>query len=101
MRLPRIAKMALLGVLAAAAYRTRHTEASASPNDKDQSERARADELKKTATGYDFTFDGVHIPVTFSAGVAELQDELNALEMLKHADARLYEAKRTGRNRVC
>src|SRR5439155_15530405 len=55
----------------------------------------RAGELKKIARGYDFIFDDVRIPVTFSAGVAELGDELNALEMLKHADARLYEAKGT------
>lgn len=62
---------------------------------------ARADELRKTATGYDFIFDGVPIPVTFSVGVAEVGGELNALEILKRADARLYEAKRAGRNRVC
>ena len=62
---------------------------------------ARADELRKSATGYAFSFDGVHIPVTFSAGVAELGGELTALEILKHAEARVYEAKRTGRNRIC
>src|SRR6478609_3620227 len=73
MRLPRIAKMALLGVLAAAAYRTRHTEASASTNDKDQTERARADELRHLSR---------HLLLereTERAGIArELHDELGS-----------------------
>lgn len=60
----------------------------------------RADELRATCAEHAFTFDGTRIAVTFSAGIAELRHELNALELLKHADDRLYQAKCTGRNRV-
>jgi diguanylate cyclase (GGDEF)-like protein len=40
------------------------------------------------------------LPITISAGVSELTDEESAEEALSRADANLYEAKRTGRNRV-
>lgn len=33
--------------------------------------------------------------------VSTLRGQLNALEFLKRCDARLYEAKRRGRNRIC
>jgi diguanylate cyclase (GGDEF)-like protein/PAS domain S-box-containing protein len=39
-------------------------------------------------------------PITISAGVSELMDDESAEEALSRADANLYEAKRTGRNRV-
>ena len=61
----------------------------------------RADDLRKVCAEHAFDFDGVRIPVTFSGGVTEVRNELNALEILQHADERLYQAKRSGRNRVC
>ncbi|MEZ4382821.1 MAG: GGDEF domain-containing protein [Nannocystaceae bacterium] len=48
-----------------------------------------------------FVFEGRHIPVTISVGVAELSPTLaNADDLIKTADARLYKAKEGGRNRV-
>ncbi|MGZ6141781.1 MAG: diguanylate cyclase [Myxococcales bacterium] len=60
-----------------------------------------ADKLRKIIAQHQFVFEGKHIPVTFSAGVADLEgSHENALAFIKAADARLYEAKRQGRNRV-
>ena len=60
-----------------------------------------ADKLRKIVEQHHFIFEGKRMPVTFSAGVADLdKSHDSALAFLKAADARLYEAKRTGRNRV-
>jgi two-component system cell cycle response regulator len=60
-----------------------------------------ADKLRKLVAQQAFVFEGKKIPVTFSAGVADLQPgQESVLEFLKAADARLYEAKRKGRNQV-
>ena len=49
-----------------------------------------------------FEFEGLRIDVTISIGVAEWAPEIASLEALvQAADAKLYEAKRSGRNRVC
>src|SRR6266478_9243836 len=61
----------------------------------------RGDELRSICERHSFVYDGVRIPVTFSAGVAEIARHGVPLELLKAADERLYEAKRSGRNRVC
>ena len=61
----------------------------------------RVNDLRKVCASHSFDFDGVRIAVTFSAGVAEISGEMNPLELLQHADVRLFQAKRTGRNRVC
>jgi diguanylate cyclase (GGDEF)-like protein len=49
-----------------------------------------------------FEFEGPVIDVTISAGVAEWKPGIaDAQELVKAADEKLYEAKRSGRNRVC
>ena len=50
-----------------------------------------------------FDYQGTRLPVTISVGVAALP-EANAAtpsELVRDADSALYEAKRSGRNRVC
>jgi diguanylate cyclase (GGDEF)-like protein len=48
-----------------------------------------------------FVFEGESIPVTVSLGAAELNAGQDATAFVKAADEKLYEAKRSGRNRVC
>jgi len=60
-----------------------------------------AEKMRKLVEQHPFVFEGKRIPVTFSAGVADLdaaQD--SALAFIKAADGRLYEAKHRGRNQV-
>ncbi len=48
-----------------------------------------------------FVFEGHHIPITISVGVAELTPSIaNADDLIGAADANLYKAKNGGRNRV-
>ena len=61
----------------------------------------RGDELRRVCESHAFDYDGTRIPVTFSAGVAAMATQGASAELLKAADERLYEAKRSGRNRVC
>src|SRR6266478_2767057 len=58
-----------------------------------------ADKLRKIIEQHHFVFEGKRITVTFSAGVADLeQTHDSALAFIKTADERLYDAKRMGRN---
>jgi two-component system cell cycle response regulator len=60
-----------------------------------------ADKLRALIQEHRFVFEGKTIPVTFSGGVAEMRPEHDStLVFLNAADARLYEAKRGGRNRI-
>ena len=60
-----------------------------------------AEKLRKMVEAHLFSFEGKEIKVTFSGGVADMQPEhQNPLAFLNAADARLYEAKRAGRNRI-
>ena len=61
-----------------------------------------AEKLRASIEAAVFKFEGTQIPVTISLGVAEWDPKLQApQDGGRRADEVLYEAKRTGRNRVC
>ncbi|MEY4511235.1 MAG: hypothetical protein RLZZ450_3357 [Pseudomonadota bacterium] len=62
-----------------------------------------AEELRKLVAERVFDFEGERIPVTISIGCTQLKadDESDPLKLIKSADDKLYQAKRSGRNRVC
>jgi diguanylate cyclase (GGDEF)-like protein len=64
---------------------------------------AVAERVRQSVAGQKFTADDNTIPVAVSAGVASIPDTriADAQALIAAADHALYEAKRTGRNRVC
>lgn len=62
-----------------------------------------AEHLRKEIENHNFTISNSNvIRITVSIGVAQYPDLLNDITYLKEAaDNKLYEAKRTGRNKVC
>jgi len=63
--------------------------------------KALADWLRDKVERSSFTFQNETIRVTISIGVSMLNDDYKvSTDLIKDADAKLYEAKRGGRNRV-
>ncbi len=63
--------------------------------------RALAEGLREKLESSKFTFQNEVIHVTVSIGVATLTDhDRTSLDLIKRSDQKLYEAKRSGRNRV-
>jgi two-component system, cell cycle response regulator len=60
-----------------------------------------ADKLRKLVADHRFEFERERMKITVSGGVAILEEGMDVMQLLKAADERLYEAKRSGRNRVC
>ena len=60
-----------------------------------------AENLRTRVASHGFVFQGERIPVTISVGCSCLKDDKGATELIQRADEKLYEAKRSGRNRVC
>jgi two-component system, cell cycle response regulator len=62
-----------------------------------------AERLRSAVASKQFVFDGRVIPVTMSVGVATVPagSIRDAMEFIAAADQSLYEAKRSGRNKVC
>jgi len=60
-----------------------------------------AEKFRAAVESHRFNFEGAVIPVTISLGVVELGAEMESLQQLiKAADDKLSESKRSGRNRV-
>lgn len=57
--------------------------------------------LRQRVEKHAFSFQGEAIEVTISMGAAALEDEMSGTDLITAADTKLYEAKRSGRNRVC
>jgi two-component system, cell cycle response regulator len=58
--------------------------------------------MRKAVEKHRFTFEGTHIPVTISVGIAALPDLAvkDATDLVARADKALYQSKHGGRNRV-
>jgi diguanylate cyclase (GGDEF)-like protein len=59
--------------------------------------------LRTNVEAANFDFQGKRLPVTISVGVAALPEShaASSCELVADADEALYEAKKSGRNRVC
>jgi diguanylate cyclase (GGDEF)-like protein len=61
-----------------------------------------AEKTRKLVETTSFSFEGTMIPVTISLGVCSInQQDVDIESFIKMADERLYQAKNSGRNRVC
>jgi len=64
--------------------------------------RELGERLRQVVEAHEFVFQQDRIKATISIGCAQLTDDLrNANELLKSVDEKLYQAKNSGRNRVC
>ena len=61
---------------------------------------ARLDQLRKSIEEHDFNYEGTHLKVTVTIGVAEYRQGDSIDEWIDSADMKLYEGKRSGKNRV-
>ena len=57
--------------------------------------------LQRELTRRFFLHNNERLLITFSAGVSEYQPEEPGMQTFKRADAAMYQAKQTGKNRVC
>ncbi len=72
------------------------------PEHSDSAAQRLAESMRQTIEKHPFVLDHHIINITSSIGVASLTPNLNAAtELLKLADKALYQAKNSGRNRVC
>ena len=60
-----------------------------------------AEELRKLVETYAFSAENREVRVTISIGASSLNEGMQAADLYRTADEKLYEAKRAGRNKVC
>jgi two-component system, cell cycle response regulator len=60
-----------------------------------------AETLREKVAEHRFSFQGEQISVTVSMGCAAIEADDTATGLIARADEKLYEAKRSGRNRIC
>ena len=57
--------------------------------------------LQRNLTKAFFMHNNERVLITFSAGVAQRRPDESRTEIIERADKAMYQAKRTGKNRVC
>jgi two-component system, cell cycle response regulator len=60
-----------------------------------------AEKIRKKIETTHFEFEGTGIPIRLSMGVSDVVEKDEPDSFIKRADDKLYEAKQTGRNKVC
>jgi two-component system, cell cycle response regulator len=60
-----------------------------------------AEELRATVQAHSFSAEGKEVRITVSIGASCLVSGMTIEQLYKRADDKLYEAKRSGRNKVC
>jgi diguanylate cyclase (GGDEF)-like protein len=61
-----------------------------------------AESIRSGLEKHNFQYENTKIPVTASIGVAEIAADVDtAQDLFKLADKAVYQAKQSGRNRVC
>jgi diguanylate cyclase (GGDEF)-like protein len=71
------------------------------PESGPENARLFAEKVRRLVEAHAFSFEGKPIKVTISLGVADMTPEMTEpLNFIKVADANLYKAKKSGRNRV-
>jgi len=72
------------------------------PNTNLSSSLMVAERMRSQVEKYSFVFQQQRLPVTISIGLAEVNPDTPDIEkLIHHADEALYQAKESGRNRVC
>jgi diguanylate cyclase len=66
-----------------------------------QSAAKIANELRELIAAHPFVADKHEVNATISIGASTLQPGMKTEDLYKRADEMLYQAKRTGRNKVC
>jgi diguanylate cyclase (GGDEF)-like protein len=61
---------------------------------------ARLESLRKNIAEHDFVYEGTHLNITVTIGVAEYAHGESLSDWIDNADKRLYEGKRSGKNKV-
>ena len=71
------------------------------PNTEAAAAAEMLEQLRSFIEDCGFNYQGRHVPLTMSFGYTELGDGDDISTVVKRADGALYNAKETGRNRVC
>ncbi|WP_242620209.1 MULTISPECIES: diguanylate cyclase [Shewanella] len=73
------------------------------PNTTKQGAMVVAEQMRKAVSELQIHWQGQSFPLTISIGVcvAIIEDETHPMQLLDQADKALYDAKRSGRNKVC
>lgn len=60
----------------------------------------KMENLRKTIARYDFSYEGTHIRLTITGGIAAYENDMNVESWIDKADELLYQGKNSGKNKI-